>query len=238
MINVLIIEDDGLWQSKIIAMLDEIDIKKISCVENATQAINFLENNKVDLIITDILLENETVFKVFEHKSSFWLIPTVILTVSDKEMHYKQTHRFKKALYLVKPVNKLTLRSAIENICEQFNKKQLTEQTIELKGSRNERFKLPLSHILFVEQKGNYCHIKTAQKDFVLKKSLTKLILELDENFLQIHRSYCINTTHIEGFKNNLETVKIIGGYELPIGRINNLNVRKYLADKYLKSNN
>lgn len=237
MLKVLVIEDDPLWRSKILAMLHEIDIDSIDCTENVIDTAEYLENNKVDLIIADVMLRNETVFKAFEQKSTYWLIPTIILTVSDKEIHYKQTSKFKKVLYLVKPINKLTLRSAIENVCESFNQKQVIEQYLELKGSRNERIKLPLALILYIEQKGNYCYIKTAQKDFVLKKSLTKLMLELDENFLQVHRSYCINTQHIDGFKNNLETVKITGGFELPIGRINNLKVRKYLADTYFKNN-
>lgn len=236
MLKVLLVEDDGLWRSKIQVMLDELGVSIITTTENVTDTIAFLEKQKPDIIVADILLKNETIFKVFEHKAIYWQIPTILITVSDKEILYKQTKKFSNVFYLVKPFHTLTLRSGIDIVCGGFSKKQVLEPTLAIKGNKNERIKLPLSLIHYIEQKGNYCFVKTQNKEFVLKKSLTNLMLELDTHFLQVHRSFCVNTQVIESFSNDLNMVKLKNNVQLPIGRINKQKVKEYLAEKLLNN--
>lgn len=236
MLKALLIEDEGLWQSKLQVMLDELDISIVGCTENVADTIAFLNKVKPDLIIADVLLQNDTVFKVFEHKAQFLQIPTILITVSDKDIHFSQTEKFNRVFYLVKPFHKFTLRSAIEQVCENYATKRIIQPFLPLKGNKNEKINLPISLIHYIEQKGNYCYVFTSKKEFVLKKSLTNIMLELDATFIQVHRSFCINTQYINGFNSSLEKVKLKLGVEIPIGRVHRIKVKEYLVELFLKN--
>lgn len=234
MIKALLIEDDGLWRSKLQVMLDELEVSVTATTENVKDTLRYLERERPDVIIADILLHEETVFKVFEHKAIYWQIPTILITQSDKEIHFKQTHKFNRVLYIVKPIHKLTLKSALDQVCEAYSNKQNQEHSLLLKGNKNERIRLPISLIHYIEQRGNYCHIITEKKEFVFKKSLSKILLELDNQFIHIHRSFCINTNQVKAFNTSLDKVKMKINVELPIGRIYKNRVKEFLAKQYL----
>lgn len=234
--NALLIEDDKLWRTKLKIMLDEIDIALAGVATSVEEAIEFLKGNSVDIIIADILLNQDTVFSVFEFDKTFCCIPTVLITQSDKEVHYKQAKMLSTYMYIVKPIHKLTLKSAVSTIFKKNDTHQNSskiEKTIKLKGKHNEKIELPISSIYYIEQQANYCHIFTKSKTFVQKKSLTNIILELDANFLQIHRSYCVNTIYIEKYTAGLQNVRIMG-VDLPIGRVLKNKVKEYLSNKFI----
>ena len=96
---------------------------------------------------------------------------------------------------------------------------------------------MPLHQILYIEQQGNYCLINTSTKQFVIKKALLTVMQTLDDNFIQIHRAFCVNVNFIENYSPLLEKVKLKGGIELPIGRTKRDNIKDYLAEKFVNKN-
>jgi two-component system, LytTR family, response regulator LytT len=235
MLKALLIEDNPLWKMKIQVMLDEINVTVLGATCNVKDSINFLKTTKPDIIIADVVLGNETVFKVFDHDFKFLQIPTIFLTQSSKEIHFIQSQKIETSTYIVKPVHKLTLKSSIETI---FAIKNIDQKYFEIKGNKNEKIKLPIEQIVYIEQNGNYCHISTNTKKFVLKKSLQLIFQKLDTNFVQVHRSFIINAQLIESTNTTLDLVKMKGGIEIPIGRVNRENFKTYLAEKIVKDNN
>lgn len=233
MLKALLIEDDDLWRGKLQVMLDEIGIALLASTATVANTIAVLEKQKPDILIADILLENETIFKLFDYNTNYCNIPTLLITHSDKEVHFNLAAKIVKHMYIVKPIHKLTLRSAIDALFTTKANSIVPHLTI--KGSKNERIKLPLIQIIYIEQKGNYCHIRTKSKEYVVKKSLTIVSNMLDSSFLQIHRGYYVNINFITGFGQNLETVKIANSIELPIGRINKEKVKQFLSNKAIE---
>lgn len=234
----ILIEDEAIWRTKLQVMLDELGIEIIDVATNVVDSITLLQKHKPDVIIADILLEHEIVFKVFDFNKQFCDIPTILATQSDKEIHFKQAAMLKKCFYVVKPIHKLTLRSAIDAVCgltADAEKSKNKSKTLAVKSRLNTKLELPLTSIIYIEQKMHYCHIHTSsKKEFVLKKPLSSLIDDLDETFLRVHRSYCINTLFIDNFLTGLQGV-LVSGKQFPIGRINRERVKKFIADTYCK---
>lgn len=235
MCNVLLVEDDLLWKAKLQVMLDEIGITIQATATNLAEVKEATKKHLPDVIIADVLLGTETFFDIYKTQPHLENIPTIFITVSDKEIYFNKAHKLIKHFYLVKPVHILTLKSVLESIYTNSESKSLSEKYLPIKGSKNEHIKLPFSHIVYLEQQANYCYVNTPQKQFTLKKSLHLIGQMLDDSFLQIHRSFIINTLFIENFTVSLSSVKLKSGVELPIGRINRDKVREYLASKLIK---
>lgn len=228
--NTILIEDDPMWQSKIQVMLNDIGITILGTASNTLETTELLNKHNPDFIVADILLQHEVVFKAFEYNKNSYLIPTIFITQSDKEIHYKQAKLFDKHLYIVKPIHKLTLKSAINTICPNYQTKiAAVNKTLSIVGRFNEKIEIPIHNIIYIQQENNYCNIYTTQKRITLKKSLTNLMLNLDNNFLRIHKTYCVNVNCITKFNMGLLSLTI-ANKELPIGRINRLKVKEYIS--------
>jgi DNA-binding LytR/AlgR family response regulator len=82
-----------------------------------------------------------------------------------------------------------------------------------------------------VKSELNYCVIKTPKNQFALKTNLIKLMSELGEQMIRIHRSHIVNTKYIQKINLSKMTIKI-ENMLLPIGRKNKTNVEAYLKLK------
>jgi DNA-binding LytR/AlgR family response regulator len=66
-----------------------------------------------------------------------------------------------------------------------------------------------LPSIYLIEAKGDYIHIKTEDKDYVVHSTLKKIEEKLpDSLFIKVHRSYVINIKKIIDIEDNSVLIK------------------------------
>ena len=69
--------------------------------------------------------------------------------------------------------------------------------------------KIDLPQIYLIEAKGDYIHIKTEDKNYVVHSTLKKIEEKLPESlFLKVHRSYIINVKKIIDIEDNSVLIK------------------------------
>lgn len=232
--KILLIEDDTIWRLKLQDMLDELKMEIIASVDSVGKAIEKLENNKPDLIIADVILGMQKAFDIFNNNKKFCKIPTIFITQSNKEVYYKASELVEKKIYLVKPFHTLTLRSCINSLISK--EKTDLEKTLTIKGKHNSKIHLPLHQIAYLEQIDHYCHIHTTlQKELVVQKTLKAVIDDLDDRFIQVHRSYCINKNEIVNFSTGLTFVKL-KTKEIPIGSSYKEKIKEIIANSFLEN--
>lgn len=90
-------------------------------------------------------------------------------------------------------------------------------QTIQVERGKL-RIRVPVQNIIFVKSEHVYCRIFFLNDQRVLQRvSLQQLLTTLPaENFLRVHRSYAVNTDHIDHFNS---TRVLLGEVAIPIGR-------------------
>jgi DNA-binding LytR/AlgR family response regulator len=73
--------------------------------------------------------------------------------------------------------------------------------------------------VLYVEALSDYVNIVTAQHKYIVYTTLKALEARLAvfPNFVRVHRSYLLNTQHIESIEDNTANLK--GGHYVPIGK-------------------
>lgn len=230
----IIIEDDFNWKLKLQLILDELGIIIIGIADSIASANELLKKNTPNFILSDVILNTELIFDLFKLNREYCKIPTIFITSSQKEKNYEDSSIVKNHLYIIKPAHKLTLKSAIETLCGNINGRENKHTTaaITIKGKYNQKIELAFEKIMYINQNQHYCTIYTAQQHFVIKKSLVNIMKDLDDRFLQIHRSYCVNINFIENFGIGLELLKL-KDLELPIGLTFKEKIKQLIAEKF-----
>lgn len=115
-INVIYIEDEINIRMNITKTLKLI-VNSVFDLPDTINALDILNNNKVDLIICDINLPKQSgidFIKIVRQK--FPKIPTILLSASTDKKYLLEATRLKLIDYLVKPIDFTILQSALHKV--------------------------------------------------------------------------------------------------------------------------
>ncbi len=213
MITALIVEDEKPAARRLTKLLADYNIEIQSTLHSLSDAQNWLDTKpEPDLIFLDIQLSDGLSFELFKNRS---LKSAIIFTTAYDEYALK-AFKLNSIDYLLKPIDKMELKSAIEKFENQHKKtginfqdiKALFENKLEDKNYK-ERFTVKVGEHLKVfetneidcfmsEHKTSY--LLTAQgRRYPLEKSLEEIDgLVSPKSFFRINRAYII---HINAIK-------------------------------------
>ena len=197
MLKALIIDDEPLAHEVILHHLAEhSDISIIGRCYNATQALSWLANDRVDLLFLDINmpdLNGIELLKILGNR------PQVII-ISAFQEYAIQGFELDVTDYLLKPVCSERLSLALDKVRSRAQKQSSNEvipQYIVLKVDREKR-KFTLADITLFEAYGNYVKLWQGN-DMILVNSSLKLLIEMLPNtrFTQVHKSFVVNNAKV-----------------------------------------
>lgn len=230
-LQILLIEDNRSAALDVEMLLDEMDIKLAAVKDNAADALDYIYKEQPDLIIMDIELKGDKsgieIAKEIDHLQ----IPIIFTTSFKDKKSYQASKEVYSFGYLVKPFNKLSLQSALEQgIKVLFPEGQLEAPDIQIEEGMvlqstvlvkhlNMLYPVKFGDILYIQGEGNYCTIFTCTRKFLLKMSLRKLMAALPPTeFAPIHKSYIVRLDKVEAI--DIGSGKLmVGKEELPLGR-------------------
>lgn len=219
-IKCLIIDDEPLAVNVVKNYLEQIeDAELVNSFNNAIDALNFLKNNKIDLIFLDI---NMPILDGLNFIKSLKKPPLIIITSAYTEFAI-DAYEFDVIDYLVKPyefhrfmkaINKVYSRLDINNAT---NPVKNTRQYLFIKIDKKKMKKIFLDEILVIESLKDYLKINTTNGKFLIHSTLSSFTDLLPKNnFIRIHRSYTIAMNKIDAVEgNSIE----IDGMRYVIGR-------------------
>jgi DNA-binding LytR/AlgR family response regulator len=231
--NCIIIDDEEMARAIITQMVVVCpELKLVQEFPNAIQAIKFLNHTEVDLIFLDIHMPD---FTGFDFIQSLKNPPKVILVTSDKNFAIEAFEYECVIDYLVKPITEDRFQKAIQKA----NSYKIAPKTLEVKpnveDNANEFYvnidrrliKIEMASVNIVEAKGDYIHIKTENKNYVVHSTLKKIEDKLPKDlFLKVHRSFIINTKKIIDIEDNSV---LIAKDVIPVSRANRPELMKRL---------
>lgn len=240
-LQILLIEDDPSAALDVEMVLDEMGIKLAAVKNNAEDAINYINSEQPDLVIVDLELEGEKTGLDVANEIRHLQVPLIFTTSYNDKQRFdaaKGTHSFG---YLVKPFDKLSLQSALEQAIRtlfpeggleppsQENQEGRVLQDTILVKHVNIFYPIRLSDIHFVQGDGNYCFIHTISRRFLLKMSLRKLLDALPANeFSPVHKSFIVRLDKVEAI--DVSSGKLtVGKEDLPLGR----NFKNNFLDRF-----
>ncbi|APW65353.1 response regulator [Poseidonibacter parvus] len=122
--NILYLEDDENLLKHTKDLLEDF-VNNIYAVKTSKEAMNILLNKKVDVIISDILLENENGIDFLKHiKEKEIFIPTILTTAHTDTKYLLDAIKLKVENYIVKPINIKELLNSLHDILLPIVQKQ------------------------------------------------------------------------------------------------------------------
>ena len=224
-INCITVDDEPLALDKIREYIKRIGyLNLLESFDNALDAINFMKDDKVDLIFLDIQMEELTGIQMLEALKEK---PKVILTTAYDEYAMKG-YELDVCDYLLKPISFQRFLRACEKVYDVLYPLKKPDISIPDPASSeakkgyffvkngNITQKINFDDILFVEGMKDYLRIWTTKERVMTLLSFKKLEEALpSKGFKRIHKSYLISLDKIDSIERN--HVKI-GNESLPIG--------------------
>jgi two-component system response regulator LytT len=203
--NCIIIDDEEMARVIIAQMVsDHKGLNLVQEFSNAMQAIKYLNQNDVDLIFLDIHMPD---FTGFDFIQTIKNPPKVILVTSDKNFAIEAFEYECIVDYLVKPITQERFEKAVQKATSAQIPSSLPKETKTIDEDNTNEFyvnidrrliKIEFDLVIIVEAKGDYIHIKTEGKNYIVHSTLKKIEDKLPKDlFLKVHRSFIINTKKI-----------------------------------------
>ena len=184
----------------------------------------FREGNRVDVLFLDIEMP---------HLSGLDLLrvlpnpPEVIITTARQDFAV-DAFALRVTDYLVKPFEFARFTQAVERVSSRVGHAAPAAAPAAAEApARSDLFvkvnsrmvRINFDEVLYVEALSDYVNIVTDKHKYIVYTTLKALETRLAAytNFVRVHRSYLLNTQHIESIEDN--TANLRGGHFVPIGK-------------------
>ena len=220
-IKTVILDDTSEDLSYLEKLLDEIEeVELIRKFTNPEKTKEWLQKNKVDLLISDIEMKNLNGLELVDQLEK----PPMVIFASTYPNYAARSFEYDPIHYLVKPINEIDLRIGIERVKNKIIGSEIEEYII-IKEGYGFFNKINLSDILFVEADNDYVKIICKNQEYRTHCTFKDIENRLPKHFIKTHRSYLVNQSHIDKING---TFLVIDNYTIPISRTYLSIIKKY----------
>lgn len=154
-IRLLMVEDHQIVSDGLMKLLqDEDDIEVVEVINNAQDALEFIDNNQLDIVMSDITMPGMSGLEFTQIVAEKYITPKVLLLSMHEDEEYVLTAVDNGAMgYLTKDVKRSELLKAIRKIAagEKYFSSKVTEIMITGYANRASRVRAdkdkPVSHL-------------------------------------------------------------------------------------------
>ncbi len=219
-ISCIVVDDEPTAREIIVEHLSKIDqIEVIATCNNALEAFNSINSQKVDLIFLDI---NMPEISGISFAKSINKSIKIIFTTAYRE-YAIDGFDLHAVDYLLKPISFERLLNAVTNYFEVHHK----PITIESKKSNASDFifvrsdrrmkKINFSDIVYIESYSDYLKIHCESAVIITRETISTIESKLSQQlFIRTHRSYIVAIPKIDSFSNEEIT---LNNKSIPISR-------------------
>ncbi len=131
--RVLVVDDEKTIVKGLKFSLEQ-DSMEVDCAYDGEEAVNYVRENKYDIILLDLMLPKMDGYEVCQHVREFSDVPIIMLTAKSDDMDKILGLDYGADDYMTKPFNILELKARIKAILRRNNKnneKTKTEKSVE-----------------------------------------------------------------------------------------------------------
>ncbi|MBC7622873.1 MAG: response regulator transcription factor [Aeromicrobium sp.] len=209
--RILIVDDEAPARKRLSNLLDDcrdqFPLTIVDEAENGLAAVEAVNKGNVDIVLCDIRMPLMDGIEFARHLSQLETPPKLIFTTAF-DQYAVQAFELNAVDYLLKPIRQERLLAALQKArpvlppaaaaiadATQHKRRHLSIH------ERGRVVLVPVEDILFFKAELKYLTVKTAQKEYLLEESLTKIEEEFEGMFTRIHRNAIVATKMITGFE-------------------------------------
>jgi two-component system response regulator AlgR len=213
-LRVLIVDDEAPARRRLRDVLDDcaeaLPIATVGEAADGREAIEMLQVVGADLVLTDIRMPGMDGLELARHLLKLPQPPVVIFTTAYHE-HALEAFDVNAIDYLVKPVRVARLLAALQKVprLRPISTSKLDQMPSSARRflsvtERSRVILVPLEEVIYLKAELKYITIRTAEREYLLEESLTKLEDEFGPRFVRVHRNCLVAREFIRGFERHV----------------------------------
>ena len=210
-LRILIVDDEAPARHRLRELLDDcaavLPIAIVGEAQHGREALDILHTASADLVLTDIHMPGMDGIELARHLLKLSHPPVVIFTTAFHQ-HALAAFEVHAVDYLVKPVRVQRLLAALQKVprLKPMTIEKLTQWPAAARRFRSvtERSRVvlvPVDEVIYLKAELKYITIRTAQREYLLEESLTRLEQEFGARFVRVHRNCLVARDFIRGFE-------------------------------------
>ena len=210
-LKVLIVDDEAPARRRLRELLDDctsaVPLLVVGEAASGREALGMLESTPADLVLTDIHMPDMDGIELARHLLKLPLPPVLIFTTAYHE-HAIAAFEVHAIDYLVKPVRVQRLLAALDKVPRL---RPLSDAKLDRLPAATRRFLsvtersrvvlVPMDEVVYLKAELKYITIRTAEREYLLEESLTRLEEEFGTRFVRVHRNCLVARDAIRGFE-------------------------------------
>ncbi len=222
MMTCIIIEDELPAQNLLKNFINKVpDVNIIATFQTALDANLFIKDNSVDFLFLDINLPD---ILGIDFIKTIKNPPQIIITTAYPNYAVDSFELATIVDYLVKPFSFDRFLKSIHKVEHIINRQEIKPNNHIFLNIDKTLHKILLSDVLYIESDRNYLTFVTKNKKYVFIDSLKNWNSKLTDDFIQVHKSFIVNVSHIDKIAGNEISMSEI---KIPIGRTFKSNFMK-----------
>jgi two-component system response regulator AlgR len=213
-LKILIVDDEAPARRRLRELLDDcagaLSLLVVGEAESGREALGLLGSTPADLVLSDIHMPDMDGIELARHLLKLPLPPVLIFTTAYHE-HAIAAFEVHAIDYLMKPVRVQRLLAALQKVPRL---KPLSGARLDRLPAAARRFLsvtersrvvlVPIEEIIYLKAELKYITIRTAEREYLLEESLTKLEEEFGARFVRVHRNCLVARDAIRGFERHV----------------------------------
>jgi two-component system LytT family response regulator len=205
-INCIIIEDEPLAMKRTKEYVGQVSyLNLVATFQNALDAIGFLKEHAIDLILLDIEMDGLTGIELIH---SLNCNPQVIITTAYDKYALKG-FELNVADYLLKPFRFNRFLTAVERVHDHLSKEKQQQKNYIFVKTEYRLERIALNDIYFIEGMGDYRNVQINSRKILTLKTFSEFETVLPLNlFCRVHKSYIVSIDKIISIEHNRIKIK------------------------------
>jgi two-component system LytT family response regulator len=205
-IDCLIVDDEPLAVEKIRGFVQKVPyLNLLAGFHSGIEAFRFIKENKVDLIVVDIEMDELSGLELIESLSS---VPYVIITTA-YDRYAVKGYELDIADYLLKPIRFDRFLRAVEKVHNSCRKEDNTQREFIFIQSEYKNVKISIRDILYIEGLHDYRGIVTESTRILTLQTFQDLEAMLPPGKLvRVHKSFIVAIDKIQFIERNRIRIK------------------------------
>jgi DNA-binding LytR/AlgR family response regulator len=236
-LNCIIIDDEPIARKLLTEYIEETDfLKLVGVAENPLKAIGLINTTNADLIFLDINMPKMNGIEFLRSSNN---LPMVIMTTAYGQ-YALDGFEMDVVDYLVKPFSLERFMKASQKALEL---KILKQKGAAPEAPSADHFfvkcdgkieRVHYADLLYVEAMANYVTLYTVNDKMIVYLTIKGILEKLPaDKFLQVHKSFIVNTGHVKTIEGNMLHV---GSTKITIGsNYNEAVMKQVLKDRFIK---
>jgi two-component system response regulator AlgR len=214
-LRLLVVDDEAPARRRLRELLADVSqrvgLEIVAEAANGREALSLAGEHAPDVVLLDIRMPEIEGIEVARHLQKLERPPAIIFTTA-YDAYAIKAFEVHAVDYLLKPIRAARLEDALVRARASAPLKDETLRTLQTEArahlcsqERGRIHLIPVGDIVYLKAELKYVTVRTAEREFLLEESLTRLEQEFSGRFVRVHRNCLVARAAIRGFERSHE---------------------------------